>query len=113
MKPFLYWTPRILSILLVVFISLFSLDIFSEGYSGWDLVAGLVMHLLPTLVAVAFIVIAWKWEKIGGLLFIILGIVFIFIGGFELMAILLFTFPSIIIGSMFLLHHYGQRRTVT
>ncbi|MFA5030972.1 MAG: hypothetical protein WC495_05285 [Patescibacteria group bacterium] len=115
MKKFLYWAPRILSILLVVFISLFSLDIFDGSYIGWEIVLGFVIHLLPVFVAIMFIIIAWKWEKIGGSLFILLGIAFVFIGGYELIAILLFTIPCIIVGGMFLLHHhiYPKENTYT
>lgn len=106
MKAFFYWAPRILGILLAVFISLFALDIFNENYSGWDLIISLVMHLLPVFAVVAFVVVAWRWENIGGWIFIVLGIAFVFIGGFELIAILLFTLPLLLVGSMFLLHHY-------
>ena len=31
-KPVLFWTPRILCILFAIFISLFALDVFGEGY---------------------------------------------------------------------------------
>jgi hypothetical protein len=106
MKKFLYWTPRILSIILVGFISLFALDIFSQDYTGWELIFALVMHLVPSFVAVVFIVIAWKWEHIGGWLFILLGGAYIFIGRFELMAILIFTLPLVVIGVLYLVHHY-------
>jgi membrane-bound ClpP family serine protease len=104
MKKFLYWAPRTLSILLAAFVSIFSFDVFDAGYSGWQLVLALFIHLLPTFVLIIFITIAWKWEKIGGLLFILLGIAFVFIGGYEVIAILLFTIPFIIVGGMFLLH---------
>ena len=32
-KRVLYWTPRVLGILFALFISIFALDVFGEGYS--------------------------------------------------------------------------------
>jgi hypothetical protein len=106
MKKFLYWAPRILSIAMVAFISIFAFDVFSEGNTGWKLVLALVMHLLPTIVAVIIIIIAWKWEQIGGWFFIALGIGLAFIGGFKLATLLLIALPFAIAGAMYLSHHY-------
>jgi len=106
MKKFLYWAPRILSISLAVFISIFALDVFDGEYSGWRLALAFIIHLLPTIVTAIFIAIAWKWEKIGGWFFLGLGLAFIYIGGFEPMAIFIVTLPLLITGAMFLLHHY-------
>ncbi|MFH1236353.1 MAG: hypothetical protein V1685_05465 [Parcubacteria group bacterium] len=64
------------------------------------------MNLLPAIITVILIIIAWKWEHIGGWLFIALGIVFIFIGKFESGAILVFMIPLLLIGAMFLWHYY-------
>ena len=68
-NKFLYWAPRILSILLAVFISLFALDVFSEGYPFWEAILALVIHLVPTYLVIIATVIAWKWEIIGGSIF--------------------------------------------
>ena len=113
MKKFLYWTPRILSILLACFISVFALDVFSEGYSTAELAIALLMHLLPTIITIIFIVIAWKHERVGGWLFTALGIAFLFIGGFELVAILTFSLPLFIIGGMYLSSYYTVKKPDT
>jgi hypothetical protein len=34
-RRMLFWTPRLLSILFAIFISLFALDVFGEGYGFW------------------------------------------------------------------------------
>jgi hypothetical protein len=106
MKKFLYWTPRILSGLLIGFISVFALDMFNEGYTGWDLAYGLTLHLLPTLALIICLIIAWKWEQVGGWLFVAAGLAFAFTTGAELIAILLFMIPLILIGVLFLVHYY-------
>lgn len=106
MKKFLFIAPRILSILLTAFVSIFAFDVFEQGYAGWEFLLVFLINLVPTFVMVAFIIIAWKWEKIGGWLFILLGVGFAFIGRFQLLAIAIFTIPIIFIGIMFLLHDY-------
>ena len=70
----LYWAPRILSILFAVFISIFALDVFAEGYSFWETLLALTMHLVPTALIVLILVLAWRWEWVGALGFLGLGI---------------------------------------
>ena len=79
MKTILLWLPRILAILFILFISLFALDIFEMGLSGWDVVVGLFMHLIPSFVCVAVLLIAWRWPLLGGCLFVLAGACFAFL----------------------------------
>jgi hypothetical protein len=72
-KSILLWSPRILAILFIVFVSLFALDIFSMGLTGWDVVVGLFMHLLPSIMFILALVIAWRSELVGGIAFLLLG----------------------------------------
>ena len=67
LKQFLFLTPRILSILFVLFLSLFALDVFGEGYGFWKTALALLIHLIPSLVLVAALVLAWRWEWVGAL----------------------------------------------
>lgn len=86
MKNLLYWTPRILAILFITFLSLFALDVFGEGYSFWETIIALFMHLIPQFLLIALLVIAWRWERVGGLLYVSLGLVFLFwFGGWEML----------------------------
>ena len=64
----LYWTPRILGIIFAVFISIFALDVFGE-YKFPEVLIALFMHLVPTYLVLGALLVAWKWEKIGGILF--------------------------------------------
>jgi hypothetical protein len=70
LKKSLFWVPRIAGILFVLFISLFALDIFDERLGFWGTIVGLFMHLLPSILLTIAIVIAWKREWFGALLFI-------------------------------------------
>jgi hypothetical protein len=35
-KRILLWTPRVLSLLFALFVSLFALDVFGQGYGFWQ-----------------------------------------------------------------------------
>ena len=102
----LYWTPRVLVILFAVFLSLFALDVFSEGYGVLETILALFMHLIPTLFVIGLLIIAWKWELIGGILFILLGIMFtIMFDGYESIAgFFIVCFPLFLVGGLFLLN---------
>ena len=71
-----YYLPRILAILIILFISLFALDSFSEFPFPESLLAFFI-HLVPTYILIAITAIAWKWNRLGGSLFILLGALFI------------------------------------
>ena len=76
-KRALYWTPRVLCILFALFLSIFALDVFGEGYSVWDTIVALFMHLIPVYMVIAALLVAWRWEWVGAVLFIALGVLYI------------------------------------
>jgi len=43
-RDWIYWTPRILSIVFVLFLALFSLDVFDGNYGFWGTLLALFMH---------------------------------------------------------------------
>jgi len=67
----LFWAARILCILAILFISLFTLDSFASDQTFWQNTAAFLMHLIPSFVLLAILIIAWKWELIGGVIFIL------------------------------------------
>lgn len=92
---FFYWLPRILAICFTVFISLFALDVL--GQPGWFL--GLLIHLVPAYILIAVTVLAWKNEMLGGILFLLFGVLMMFFTHFQSMIIFL---PIMVIGALFL-----------
>ncbi|MDP3026841.1 MAG: hypothetical protein Q8N63_03970, partial [Nanoarchaeota archaeon] len=74
---FLYWAPRILSIIFILFLSLFSLDIFEGNYGFGGTILGLFMHNIPSIILVALLIVAWKYDFVGGIVFILAGISYI------------------------------------
>lgn len=80
-KKILFWTPRVLCILFAVFLSLFALDVFTEETSFWEEILALLIHLVPTYLVVIALVIAWKWEWVGAILFFALAIFYVVMSG--------------------------------
>ena len=105
----LYWAPRVLGILFVLFTSIFSLDVFDAGYTFPETMIALIMHLLPTIILAILLVISWKYELVGGIIFLLLGMAFPILillsmseGEFAPMAINPIAFPLILIGALFI-----------
>jgi hypothetical protein len=80
-KRALFWTPRVLCILFAIFISLFALDVFGQGYGFWETLWALLMHLLPTILLLVALAIAWRWAWLGGVLFLALGAGYLLLAG--------------------------------
>jgi hypothetical protein len=74
---FIFWTPRILSIILILFLALFSLDIFEMELGFWGTIAGLLIHNIPSFVLTVILIISWKYEIVGGIAFILAGLLYI------------------------------------
>jgi len=68
------------------------MDVF--GQDGWFL--ALMIHLIPTYIAIILTLISWKWEFWGGILWIMTGIIVMFTTGIGL----IITGPMIVIGGM-------------
>lgn len=77
MNKLLYWTPRVLMIIFIAFISLFALDSFDGEQSFIKKLGGFLIHLIPTFVLIVLLVFAWRHEWIGAITFLLLAIAYI------------------------------------
>lgn len=103
MKKILFWTPRILSVLFIAFISMFALDVFSEPQ--W--VQALLIHLIPSFILIILTVVAWKKAYLGGILYIIFGLFILIFTNFEAYIIVI---PCCFIGLLFIGERYINNR---
>ena len=112
MRRLLYLTPKVLAIIFILFLSLFALDVFSMEGTILEKIGGFLIHLLPNFILLAILFVAWRFEKIGGILFILAGIIFtLFFRTYQqIMSILLVSFPLFLIGFLFLLNGFKQTR---
>lgn len=91
----LTWFPRILAILFTLFISLFALDVFNEPQWG----VALLMHLIPTLIALAITTISWRYPGAGGVLWLVAAALLF---GLTSVPLLIINLPIITLGTLFL-----------
>lgn len=111
----LYWTPRAIGILYAVFISLFALDVFAEGYTFWETTVALLIHLTPTYFVLIALAVAWRWERIGGVLFLGLGVFYIAMS-WDLShwsSYLIVSGPLFVLGILFMMSGRWRRRLET
>jgi hypothetical protein len=72
----LLWSPRILGILVSLFIGLFALDAFSQGRPLFEAISDFVIHLIPAFMLAVLVGASWRREWIGGLAFIGLAVLY-------------------------------------
>jgi hypothetical protein len=113
------WTPRILAILAILFISMFAFDSFSPGKTLGQNFLSLLIHLLPSIALLILLLIAWRWELAGGIIFLAAGIawsIFLYsinltrtgVTGKALIAVLALGLPFVIAGILFIVSHYRR-----
>jgi hypothetical protein len=119
-----HWLPRILCILAIFFISIFAADAFAPGLTIWQQLGAFFMHLIPSFVLIAILIISWKWEFTGGIIFIAIGLAispFLYIlnhnrnhfsVGISLTNVIILTFPFILTGILFLVSHYLKKKNL-
>lgn len=116
-----HWLPRIICILAILFVSLFALDAFAPGLTIWQQIGAFLIHLIPSFILLALLIIAWKWELIGGIIFTIIGLgmsPFVFVHnykmnssiGMSLGIILTITIPFVVVGVLFIVSHFLKKK---
>lgn len=116
---FVYWAPRILSILFLLFLAMFSLDVFSMGLGFWETIAGLFMHNIPVFILLVILLVSWKHEIVGGVVFILAGLFYIALiltsilrtgsGWSQLFWTLPVSAPAFLVGILFLICWFKKR----
>lgn len=116
-----YWLPRIICILAILLVSLFGADAFSPELNIWQQIGAFMIHLIPSFILLAFLIIAWKWELIGGIIFMVIGLGLspvIFTYNYKmnesvwmsLDIIMAITIPFVIVGGLFIASHFLRKK---
>jgi hypothetical protein len=112
MNKILYWTPRILTIVFILFLGLFALDAFEGEQSLIKKLGGFLIHLIPNFVMILILIVAWKQEWVGTIAYIIVGIAYIimFWGRFPVVTYLTISGPLFLIGILFWLNWMNRKK---
>lgn len=116
-QKFWFWLPRVLTVMFALFLAIFSLDVITPEASLLDIVIGLFMHNLPSIVLIILLFLAKKSEWIIALPLFIFGSNFILRSLLEQIALtqmlatnLLIALPSILIAILFIISRYQQKQ---
>jgi hypothetical protein len=111
MRIILHWAPRIIAILQICFIGIFSLDVFTEGYDAIEVIVGFLMHNIPSFILIALLLVAWKWPLKGGVGFLLLGgLSVLFFNTFaQPIVFLIVSLPVIVTGALFVLDGWKRK----
>jgi len=105
LKSILFWTPRVFTLFFAIFLSLFALDVFNSGYPLWKIPIALFMHLIPVFIILGVLLLSWKWEWVGGIVYIVLGFYYLLKmwNGRHIETLLIISLPLFILGILFLI----------
>jgi hypothetical protein len=107
-RRLLFWSPRVLCIAFALFVSLFALDVFSEGLGLWKTILALSIHLIPTAFIVVVLVVSWRWEWVGGIVFIAVGVLYLINARHHPSWIVVISGPLFLVGALFLLNWWKR-----
>lgn len=82
LRKLTYWSPRALGILISLYISMFAFD---TPYKGDTLIylEMLSIQLIPALLLLVVVLLAWRWEWIGVVSYSIIGVLYITMVAFK------------------------------
>jgi len=108
-KQTFFWAPRVLAMVYIAFVSIFALDVFGEEHGFWRILAALLVHLIPAFVLIVGLILAWRWEWIGAVLYAAAGVLYVaWTAGRPITAaikvnwILLIAGPTFLVAALFL-----------
>jgi hypothetical protein len=109
----LRWTARILMIVAILFMLMFSFDVFEGDSSLGNKLLGFLMHNIPVLILAVILAIAWKKELWGGILIVLAAIAMmfyfhVFTGNWGALIILV---PFLVAGILFIVCHYAGQKS--
>lgn len=74
--PIIRIAPRVFTILLALFLMLFSFDVFDGQTPVWEMAVGFVIHNIPSMLVLVILSAAWNREWLGAVIFPVLGLLY-------------------------------------
>ena len=105
----IYWSPRVAAILIILFVGLFSLDVFEMDATPLELLGGFILHNIPSIIMLVVLIFAWKRPVVGFVAFLVVAVAFTIFFVRDIYALnnlLLFVLPLLLIASL----SYAERQ---
>jgi hypothetical protein len=100
----IHGAPRVATILIIFFVTLFSLDVFEIEASPLELLGGFLMHNIPSIGMLVLLFFAWKRPVVGFVGFLAAAALFtiLFVRNiYDLSLLILFVFPTLLVACLF------------
>ena len=100
----IHWSSRIAAIMIIFFVSLFSLDVFEMEATPLQVLGGFLIHNIPSIGMLVLLIFAWKRPVVGFVAFLAAAALFsvFFVRDiYALPNLLLFVLPILLIASLF------------
>ncbi len=112
MNKILFWAPRLLMILFIGFISLFALDSFNGDNTYFKEVGAFFIHLIPSAILALLLIIAWRHEWVGAIVFLFLAIGYIVMAWdkFPVSVYFIISGPLFVIGVLFGMNWFFRKQ---
>jgi hypothetical protein len=102
---------------------MFAADAFAPGLTFLQQIGAFIMHLIPSFILLAFLIVSWKWELIGGVIFVAIGLgftPFIYLHNFNMNhsvatsigIVLMINLPFVVTGILFILSYFMKKRNL-
>jgi hypothetical protein len=96
-----WWGPRITGMLIAGFFAIFALDAFNNT-SFFDALPAFGIHLIPAIVVVLVVAIAWRFELCGAAAFTGLGVLYAVMARGRIDWVVTVSGPLVALGVLFL-----------
>jgi hypothetical protein len=101
----IHWAPRIAAILIILFVGLFSLDVFGNGAPPLEVLVAFLIHNIPSIFMLILLIFAWKRPAVGVGAFVAAAVMIVIIsmraGIYLLTNILFFVLPMLLVAGLF------------
>jgi hypothetical protein len=120
-RDWLFWAPRILSILFICFITMFSFDAFEPGLRAGEIALRLLLHNIPTLILIALLIVSWKHDLVGAIGYLTIALIYMGMMAYSVITsnlpwYLMLSWnmtiagPALAIGILFFIHWKKQKK---
>jgi hypothetical protein len=109
MQNLLRWSPRLLAAAYILSLAAFALDAFEGPGGATEKAIGFLAHLTPAIVTAMVLAVAWRFPLVGGVFFMLLGMVFTIYFQTDRAAanFLMISMPLFVAGVLFIFSHAG------
>ena len=109
----LTWIARILMIAFILFLTMFSLDVFEMEGTFLEKLGGFVMHSIPSLILVVVLLVSWRNPLLGGVLTLASAAALMLRWRlWEILEFATMILPLVVVGILFIAAHFVSRKRV-